>query len=352
MPPADAEPWGDSSRHYASPRHGESAARSGSPSDLEKRWVHLVHAAMPQAREHVEQAFRQWNGIVREQLRNEMGLRLSIGTESQAVPVRIVDGLPRPLAESLETFPKWEWLILHRPDVEATVRGAELLAAHREQAEGILRDRVSMASASSLAEVAESAEQLLATFDELDAIKRIVDCREDVLGAYCFRIPEVRLYWVPISIVSRLLGVPVEAMTLVVLVHELAHAYSHRGRDIDGEGWSTEHFAGADMAIVEGIAQFYAQVICEGLKLRFPAAHQAFEALLAKQSGPYIEYREWVDRSEPAGEIMRVAMVECRSREVGRTSEFVDAIDRHRQQVKGRPAKSRSTGSASVAPSN
>ena len=35
-------------------------------------------------------------------------------------------------------------------------------------------------------------------------------------------------------------GFDVEALTYVVLAHELAHAYTHLGRDIDGNAWDTE----------------------------------------------------------------------------------------------------------------
>ncbi len=341
-PPPEDVPWGHQSRHYASLETGRADVRNDGLGDIERRWGHLVRAAMPKAREEVEQAFRQWNGIVRDQLRNEMGLRLSVGGEAQSVPVRICDGLPRPLAAALQEFPDWEWLMLHRPDVEATVRGAQLLAHHYDEARLTIGDAASMAPESSLIEVASSAKQLLERFDKLNAIKRIVDCQEDVLGGYHFRIPEVRLYWVPISIVSRLLGIPVDALTLVVLAHELAHAYSHLGRDIDGEAWNTNTFANADMAIVEGIAQFYAQVICESLNMRFPAARHAFEILLAKQSGAYTAYRDWLDSTERSGEIMRVAMIECRSRNSTSTADFESMVDRHRQQVKGRPGRARS----------
>ena len=43
------------------------------------------------------------------------------------------------------------------------------------------------------------------------ALQRI---NQDILGAYFFREPRVKLFWVPIGIVSRLLQVPVEALTL------------------------------------------------------------------------------------------------------------------------------------------
>ena len=38
-----------------------------------------------------------------------------------------------------------------------------------------------------------------------------------------------------IGLISGILGVSVEALTIVTLIHELSHAYSHLGYDIDGE---------------------------------------------------------------------------------------------------------------------
>ena len=348
MSHATNKSWGDTSRHYAS--HGtvedKQSAAEKSIEAVEKRWAHLLEAAMPGARQQVEQAFRQWNSVLRDQVRSETALRLSVGNESQSVPVRVSDGLPRPFAETLLTFPNYEWLILNRPDIEATARGALLIAQNHESAAAMVREQGVVASGEGLGDTATTARLLLAELDRLEAIKRIADCREDVMGAYFFRVPEIRLFWVPIGIVARLLGVPIEALTVVVLTHELAHAYSHLGRDIDSESWRTSSFASADMHIVEGIAQFYTQVICEALQSRFPAARIAFEALIKNQSGPYTAYREWVTESERGGEVVRVAMIECRSRDIVSTEEFVDAIDRYRQQVKGRPGYARTDGSA------
>jgi hypothetical protein len=100
------------------------------------------------------------------------------------------------------------------------------------------------------------AENWLAKLDEIRAVEKIIGIDEDVLGAYFFRVPEIRLYWVVIGITARALGVPPDALTIVVLAHELAHAYTHLGRDIDNERWDTERFAKSDLDIVEGLAQY------------------------------------------------------------------------------------------------
>jgi hypothetical protein len=73
------------------------------------------------------------------------------------------------------------------------------------------------------------------------------------------------VYWMVIGVMSGVLGVPVDALAIVVATHELAHAYSHLGRDIDGSRWETEAFARAELNIAEGIAQFYTEMICHKL---------------------------------------------------------------------------------------
>jgi hypothetical protein len=141
---------------------------------------------------------------------------------------------------------------------------------------------------------------------------------------------------VVIGITARTLGVSIEALTIVVLAHELAHAYTHLGRDIDNERWKTGHFAGSDLDIVEGLAQFYTKIICTRLRDRMPTALQAYEALLKEQSGPYKAHLKWVESDERGGEIIRVSMIECRSRGITASQNFAEAIKRYRLGVRGR----------------
>ena len=73
-----------------------------------------------------------------------------------------------------------------------------------------------------------------------------------------------------IGIFATLMNLPVEALTLIVLIHEVAHAYTHVGQDIDNERWDTRAFAGCNLCIVEGLAQFYTESIAKKLAPRFP----------------------------------------------------------------------------------
>ena len=187
-----------------------------------------------------------------------------------------------------------------------------------------------------LRRVHETAGAWLAKLDELEAVNKVVGINEDVLGAYFFRVPEINLYWVVIGITARALGVSPEALTIVVLAHELAHAYTHLGRDIDDERWHVEEFARTDLEIVEGLAQFYTQVLCRRLEQRMPAALEAYQELLKRQSGPYQAHQQWIEGDERAGEVIRVSMIECRTKRIRASEEFTEAVKRYSHGVRGR----------------
>ena len=112
-----ARAWGHEGRYYAH-RPGERSADSGRGTSSDaKRWAQLLEAAAPGTYDSVSRAFKQWNNIIRDHLRTETGLRLSVGDDAQSVPVRITDGVPKPLAEVLQEMPEdVAWLILHRPE--------------------------------------------------------------------------------------------------------------------------------------------------------------------------------------------------------------------------------------------
>ena len=60
----------------------------------------------------------------------------------------------------------------------------------------------------------------------------------------------IRLYWGVIGLVSEWLGCVVEDLAIVVLTHELAHAYTQLGADIEGRRWAAPSFAAAESALM------------------------------------------------------------------------------------------------------
>lgn len=129
-----APSWGHASRHYAEDgRNGTAARASGrqpGANAMERRWAELLEQASPGVRETVERTYKQWNGILRDYMRTETALRLTVGDEAQAVPVRVVAGMPGPFARVIEQFNGLEWLLLNRARVEDAQRGSRFILDH------------------------------------------------------------------------------------------------------------------------------------------------------------------------------------------------------------------------------
>lgn len=327
--------WGHPDRHYTA--SAAEAARPGLywPDGESGRWQRLLEDASPGMRKVVERTYKQWNNTIRDYLRGEMALRLSGGAQAQSVPVRVVDGVPPAIAYVLQQFEGIEWLLLNRPAVAAAESGTAFMEKWFATARQQWGDAAGPATEVEIRRVRETASNWLRKLNETSMIDRIVGVEEDVLGAYFFRIPEIRLYWIVIGITALAFGLSVDALTIVVLAHELAHAYTHLGRDTDNELWETELFAATDLDIVEGLAQFYTEVSCKRLASRVPNALLAYKALLDKQSAPYRAHLAWVGNGERSSEIIRASMIECRSKGITESLKFATAIKRYRAGLRG-----------------
>ncbi len=201
--------WGWQGRHYAEEPNRAAGGWPGTrrppagPTPAEKRWAELLEQATPGAKDQVTRAFKQWNNILRDYLRTETALRLTVGDDAQAVPVRIVDGMPLPFADAIRQFEDLEWLLLNRPLVEAAAKGAGFLEKSHGRALDLLASQghnvTDAATAAQVAGVKSLAEDLLKVLDKAGAVQQIAGINEDVLGAYFFRVPEIRLYWIVIG---------------------------------------------------------------------------------------------------------------------------------------------------------
>jgi hypothetical protein len=330
--------FGDTSAYYASSWPGDSGEDEMRATRQTQRLKDILVGYNAGARARVERAHKQWNGVVREYLRAETALRLTVGDDQQTVPVRIVDELPEPLVLLLEQIPDHVlWLSLNRAVLSQTIRGLELVlgafAAHEN--ETLMPDPP--ATEQDVVATRALIQSMLNNIDHAAIAQNVAGLPRDVLGAYFFHIPEIRLYWIAIALLAGMLGVAVEALTVVVLTHELAHAYTHLGRDIDGERWSSTTFGDADLEIAEGLAQFYTVAVCARMTWRLPSAQQAFDALLEKQAEPYRVHRDWTKSESRAGEVVRGAMIATRLKGITRYADFQIEL----KEVSGRIGRTR-----------
>ena len=126
-------------------------------------------------------------------------------------------------------------------------------------------------------------------------IQKLKSLGTNGLGAYYFYERRIELYWLSIGLYSLICNTPIDELTIIVLTHELAHGYSHVGFDIDGNDWDTHAFSKTDLKIVEGIAQFYTEMICIDY---FEGASRSFNHLLENQEIQYRDYKNWFYNSE------------------------------------------------------
>ncbi len=115
---------------------------------------------------------------------------------------------------------------------------------------------------------------------------------KDVLGAYYFKDNRIELYYVPLIIFSQIHRISLEHLIVVVLAHELAHAYHHIGSDTDGYQW--DEMSKTDSNIVEGLAQYYTALFVEDQETIYPGVKEAYLVLLSYQKGPYKVHEAWL----------------------------------------------------------
>jgi hypothetical protein len=334
--------FGNPARYYTAK---DSVDRSNQKSlfpSLESKVARLLQSYNPGLENQVQRSFKRWNPFIRDRLRIEMGLRLSTNERPRSVPVKIQDGLPLPFEKVVrELSPDVLRMLFNRPNFEATKSGLEVLLDHYDFIKDWKRIKESPAEQLEIEHVHKLLNVLIEQLRKDELINDIKKIREDILGAYFFYVPEIHLYWMVIGLIARMIDVSVESLTIVIAAHELAHAYSHLGNDIDNENWEVHDFAEAELNIVEGLAQHYTEIICNKLEDRMPEAKVAYKRLLKFQSEPYNIHLKWSqdkkannNKSIPLGEVVRVSMIKCRSRGISHYEKFEEILEQQKTSLK------------------
>ena len=326
------ENFGDNSHYYSQEAIPEREPGPEWDTPLESRIRGLLATQKLNAREQVEQACKQSNLAIREYLRSETALKLSHADQRQSVPYKVVDGIPRSFERFLDDLPDPILLMLLQRK-QLLRNGEEALSLVIKHLPQILRllEQESGDEKDKLSDSRVFIEKLLAKVGEFKLSDIIRQIDEDVLGAYFFRVPRIEIYWMPIGLIAGILDVSVEDLSFVVLAHELAHAYTHIGFDIDGVQWNTEEFARSHTMIVEGLAQFYTESICKKYESRQPSILDAFNKLLDKQPKPYTEFRNWPQ--DHAAEVVRFSMISARSNNIGHYDDFLAEMDSIKERI-------------------
>lgn len=302
-------------------------------------------------REVVERAKERWRQQVQELVRDLSGLKLTsrrnVGEEQVRLKIIVKDGLPEPLRNiSVGIDPRMavgELIGLWQAELSQIQNACERLT------ESDFFNRLSELGWTSVAEdysAIEKAKQvvrrMLEEAQKAQLLKRILEIQKDVLGAYFPHRSKlyysalegwIELYWLVIGAVARWLGVSVEGLTVAVLTHEMVHAYTHLGMDIDGQRWD-EGFLKSPPEIVEGLAQYYTHKAMEALKSRgYMDGWEAYVALLKWQVGPYREHEKWLNRGYTP-EVVRAAFLVLQKSEFVSPEEFHGWMETLSKQLK------------------
>lgn len=308
----------------------------------------------------VSNARTRFNNAVRQMLRQETGLRLAKGrdnddddTETHAVRVLIKPGVPAEL-ERLEFGDDKRLAILIAPwraELERLRQSASRI--NRELVISLPRDIVGTGRFAGvdkeLGNAADFAEHLLKFSDAFDLVKEVHAVEDDILGQYRWSVKEdhwfmkqdqtsasIHLYWGVVGLVARALGVSVEGLTVKVLAHELAHAYTHLGADIDGQRWDNVDFRNTERAVKEGLAQYYTRQLLARLRTRIPEAEIAYQTLLPHQPDDYRVQENWI-KGGATPEHIRLAMVLFRRGRKKTLLEFTDFLAQAKKDLGNHP---------------
>jgi hypothetical protein len=304
----------------------------------------LIEQLGGHCQEEVFNAVNRWKPRVQEAIRDVTRLKLSEDRNSSkrlAVPIQIKAGFPSSIDELAHTtISEGQRIVELIGTYESYIKSLEItslpfqgLAVELRRSDGF------SVEANSLQQMLHSIG--LATTElrqhlknaNLGNILKMVE--GDIMGAYHFREQRdlfgsrisgtrIDLYWLIIGAASRLIGVDVERLTVLVMAHELGHAYSHVGSDASGRIWA-DGFAHAELGVVEGIAQYYTWAVSKHLdEHHYSNFKEAYESKISCQSGPYVVHKPWTEKYSL--EVFRHALMQARTQDRRVTQELFEGL--------------------------
>ncbi len=262
----------------------------------------LIKSYFADVKQEVERVYKNWNNKTREFLKSQMAFNLKSTNELDkqgAISIKVTDEVPPSLWELFKKHDYIIWeLIFNSSKINKTIQGLGFFNKIYNDIHNINKEKYNVETFLPLQTSKETIHQLKDEFssilDFINSLNILKDLREggDVFGSYNIKTKEVKLYWLTIGLYAISKGYPIELVTLVILSHELAHGYSHIGYDIDGANWNDNDFMNTDLAVVEGIAEYYSREFCKSLDRR--DLFDVYEELLREAPIEYTKYTEWI----------------------------------------------------------
>jgi hypothetical protein len=306
----------------------------------------LLRRVPPEIEGKVKRVRDQTRAAIQEALRVECRLQLRMVTDDDPtgghvqVPIEIAPGYPHSMGDI--TFDGDVDLLLllirFREDLERTKASLPVLGQLQE-ALGKNEKWTPLVTLTNgeIGNVHGWVKRLLEILGKDDPVEKLLAIRDDWLGVYESwddlntdddRRPNrarIQLYWGVIGITSQWMPCDVEDLTIVILAHELAHAYTQLGADIGGRRWLVHAFHQSQSALKEGLAQYYTERVLTRLSARYGGALEVYRRMLKRQPPAYRTHIPWTTGFSP--EAIRRAMIEIRRWREKTVPDFEQRLD-------------------------
>ncbi len=145
----------------------------------------------------------------------------------------------------------------------------------------------------------------------------------DIWGTYFCRDSKIEVYYVPLILFCQINNLPLEHAILSTLVHEMAHAYHHVGKDKDNVAWSK--MDSTDVKIVEGMAEYFTWLFVESYKSDHSKMAETYECMFNCLGKEYTIFKTWTPTYSK--EAIKSALLSTRKRSIIKYEEFQTLLE-------------------------
>lgn len=324
----------------------------------------LIGELAPDTKQNVEDAKNKYNAYLRDAIRFETRFSLISGGETTSpsenqqksayvkVPIKVDVCFPDYLEDFSipKEFELAALLSQIRPSLSALLASSwdvtGFITAYQKDVPEFFKY-----CGGSIYDAGSEAKELLEIADRYDLAKELLKIDSNILGCYSYTPAKnsglfleneaggnsnIFLYWGAIGLMAKLLGVDIQELTAVVLAHELAHAYTHLGYDIDGNRWSDESWQHSHPGVIEGLAQYYTERVMQRLNQKVPGGYQVYEKLLEKQPKYYKTHKEWINDIKADPEAVRLTVISLRKGRPIELFEFNETLWKNAESIRKR----------------
>ncbi len=237
----------------------------------------------------VDMVKKSWNNKIRDFLRDKMGVKLiNEKRETIPVPVRIMASFDRSIIDIIESrYADLDFDLYYN------------LLQFIDNAKKVQPHFVYPLSVNAIQYSIDYAEKLLMDYPFKELKNNLFpflknDFNKDIFGCYFIKKHEIEIYILPCILFAKLHNLNLHNLIVIILAHELSHAYNHVGYDKDNLFWDV--FEKSDVYVAEGLAQYYTYTFIKYVSEYNPLLMETFNTLLLEQPYPYNKFREWLGK--------------------------------------------------------